>query len=118
MTLNVDAEGGAWLIQVIVTVTHSGQGASTPSIPGTITINGIPIPPETRGRLLAATLLGRFGTPADIAAMVEFLAGDDAAFIRGAEFRVDGRWPTWQFTTRTTGPYQWFRYGYIFRNRF
>jgi 3-oxoacyl-[acyl-carrier protein] reductase len=36
------------------------------------------------------TPLGRNGTPADIAAVVEFLLGDDARFVTGASLIVDG----------------------------
>ncbi|MGW6820321.1 SDR family oxidoreductase [Streptomyces sp. NPDC055005] len=36
------------------------------------------------------TALGRFGTAAEVAAMVSFLAGSDAAYVTGAEFSVDG----------------------------
>ncbi len=38
----------------------------------------------------AATALGRFGRPEEVAAMVVYLAGPDAAYITGAEFSVDG----------------------------
>lgn len=34
--------------------------------------------------------MGRWGTPADIAGAVSFLAGPDAAFITGAVLAVDG----------------------------
>jgi NAD(P)-dependent dehydrogenase (short-subunit alcohol dehydrogenase family) len=33
---------------------------------------------------------GRVGTPADVAAMVAFLAGPDSGFVTGSEFLVDG----------------------------
>ncbi|MER5778621.1 SDR family oxidoreductase [Streptomyces sp. NPDC002039] len=36
------------------------------------------------------TALGRFGTAAEVAAMVSFLAGTDSAYVTGAEFSVDG----------------------------
>lgn len=36
------------------------------------------------------TALGRFGTPQEVAAMVSFLAGPDAAYVTGAELSVDG----------------------------
>ncbi|MEV6728013.1 MULTISPECIES: SDR family oxidoreductase [unclassified Streptomyces] len=38
----------------------------------------------------ALTTLGRFGTAQEVAAMVSFLAGPDAAYVTGAEFAVDG----------------------------
>ncbi|MBL8347209.1 MAG: glucose 1-dehydrogenase [Rubrivivax sp.] len=40
----------------------------------------------------AAMPLGRFGRPEEIAATVAFLASDDAAYVQGAEFMVDGGW--------------------------
>ena len=40
--------------------------------------------------LTARTPLGRLGTPADTAAMVAFLAGDQAGFITGQHVTVDG----------------------------
>nr|WP_026253192.1 SDR family oxidoreductase [Streptomyces sp. PsTaAH-124] len=38
----------------------------------------------------AMTALGRFGTADEVASMVAFLAGADAAYVTGAEFAVDG----------------------------
>ncbi|CAL9599199.1 SDR family oxidoreductase [Streptomyces sp. enrichment culture] len=38
----------------------------------------------------AMTALGRFGTADEVAAMVAYLAGPDAAYVTGAEFAVDG----------------------------
>ena len=40
--------------------------------------------------LLKNIPLGRLGTPEDVAGMVAFLASDDAAYITGATFLVDG----------------------------
>ncbi|GIW31792.1 MAG: 2,5-dichloro-2,5-cyclohexadiene-1,4-diol dehydrogenase [Meiothermus sp.] len=42
--------------------------------------------------ILGMTPMGRLGKPEEIAAMVAFLASDDAAFCTGAEFYVDGGW--------------------------
>ncbi|MGW0393631.1 SDR family oxidoreductase [Streptomyces sp. NPDC003042] len=38
----------------------------------------------------AMTALGRYGAAEEVAAMVAFLAGADAAYVTGAEFSVDG----------------------------
>lgn len=45
--------------------------------------------------LSEATPLGRMGKPEEIAAVVEFLASDDASFVTGAEWVVDGGWSIW-----------------------
>ncbi len=45
---------------------------------------------EVNGRFLAATPLGRPGTPADVAAAAVFLASDDSAFVTGVDLPVDG----------------------------
>jgi NAD(P)-dependent dehydrogenase (short-subunit alcohol dehydrogenase family) len=46
--------------------------------------------PEIARRRLAATPLGRFGTPADIAAGCLYLACDEAAWVTGSELVIDG----------------------------
>lgn len=47
--------------------------------------------PETRkAKQLAAIPLGRFGKPDEVAAIVRFLASDDAAWITGQTVSVDG----------------------------
>ncbi|MEU3506250.1 SDR family oxidoreductase [Streptomyces hundungensis] len=38
----------------------------------------------------AMTALGRYGSADEVASLVAFLAGDDAAYVTGAEFAVDG----------------------------
>ncbi|UYQ65391.1 SDR family oxidoreductase [Streptomyces peucetius] len=38
----------------------------------------------------ADTALGRFGAPDEVASTVAYLAGDEAAYVTGAEFSVDG----------------------------
>lgn len=48
------------------------------------------LPPETRQELAEQTPLGRLGTPEDIAAVVAFLASDEAAFLTGQVITPDG----------------------------
>jgi 3-oxoacyl-[acyl-carrier protein] reductase len=51
---------------------------------------GVPDTPENRARFIATIPLGRMSRPADIANAALFLASDQAAFISGVEFPVDG----------------------------
>ena len=46
--------------------------------------------PENRKKFIATIPLGRLSTPLDIAKAAVFLASDDAEFITGVEFPVDG----------------------------
>ena len=48
------------------------------------------MPEEIRNAMLAATPLGRFGEPGDVAAAVRFLSSDEASFITGEVLLVDG----------------------------
>jgi 3-oxoacyl-[acyl-carrier protein] reductase len=48
------------------------------------------LPDERRAAILAQVPLGRLAAAAEVAAAVEFLAGDDAAYITGAVIPVDG----------------------------
>ena len=49
--------------------------------------------PEKAYREMAATqALGRMGTPEEIAAAALYLASDEAAFITGTAFLIDGGW--------------------------
>jgi 3-oxoacyl-[acyl-carrier protein] reductase len=48
------------------------------------------LPPEAREALSAQIALGRLGTPADVAAVVGFLASEGASYITGQVIVVDG----------------------------
>lgn len=51
---------------------------------------GMPDTPENRQKFLATIPLGRLSTPQDIARAALYLASDEAEFITGVEFPVDG----------------------------
>ncbi|MFM0342899.1 MULTISPECIES: SDR family NAD(P)-dependent oxidoreductase [unclassified Paraburkholderia] len=49
-------------------------------------------PAGLRRSFEAATVLGRIGTPGEVASAAAFLASDDSAFMSGANLVVDGGW--------------------------
>jgi 3-oxoacyl-[acyl-carrier protein] reductase len=51
---------------------------------------GMPDTPENRKKFLATIPLGRLSTPLDVARAALYLASDEAEFITGVEFPVDG----------------------------
>jgi NAD(P)-dependent dehydrogenase (short-subunit alcohol dehydrogenase family) len=50
--------------------------------------------PAVRESIEARSALGRVGTPADVAAVVAFLASDDARYLTGQTLVCDGGWFT------------------------
>jgi 3-oxoacyl-[acyl-carrier protein] reductase len=46
--------------------------------------------PAARGEALSAIPLGRYGEPSEVAALVAFLCSDDASYINGGIYTVDG----------------------------
>lgn len=54
------------------------------------TFMGVPDTPENRARFVATIPLGRMSRPSDIANAALFLASDEAEFITGVDFPVDG----------------------------
>ncbi|HWA61295.1 MAG TPA: SDR family oxidoreductase [Caulobacteraceae bacterium] len=93
-------QGGAIYAATKAAVTGLTRGAARDLGPRGITVNVVqPGPVDTdmnpadgpwadAGR--AQTALGRFGDVRDVAALVAFLASDEAAFITGASLNVDG----------------------------
>jgi len=77
---------------------YSGKGIRINAVcPGTVAstdmghqLLGSDSSPEVQARRLAKYPIGRFGEPGDIAAVVLFLLSDEAAFVTGAAFAVDG----------------------------
>lgn len=51
---------------------------------------GVPDTPDNRAKFIATIPLGRMSEPGDVARAALFLASDEAAFITGVEFPVDG----------------------------
>ncbi len=48
--------------------------------------------PRVRENYLAAVPAGRLGEPEEVAALVVFLAGDEATYLNGAALPIDGAW--------------------------
>jgi 3-oxoacyl-[acyl-carrier protein] reductase len=60
-------------------------------VPGLIDTEMIkPLTDKRREELLGQTALDRTGTPEEVAAVVRFLAGDEAAYVTGAAIQVGG----------------------------
>ena len=48
------------------------------------------VPEEIREKIISGIPVGRLGTPEEIAALVGFLASDEAGFATGADFSMNG----------------------------
>ncbi|WP_153799307.1 SDR family NAD(P)-dependent oxidoreductase [Foetidibacter luteolus] len=62
----------------------------TPLLRGSI--NDSPNPAETEKVLGSKSVFGRMGTSAEVANVMYFLASDEASFVTGAAYFVDGGW--------------------------
>lgn len=77
---------------------HAADGIRANAIcPGTVAtewidriLDGSPDPASTRRAMEARQLDGRMGTPEEVAAGIAFLASDDARFVNGSAFVMDG----------------------------
>ena len=68
-----------------ITVNNIGPGAVYTPIDADIQAN-----PEMEKALMAEIPLGRWGQPAEIASLAVFLASDDAGYITGSTYYIDG----------------------------
>lgn len=88
------AKGAVRLMTKSAALEYARQGVRVNSVhPGII---GTPLaktlPAEYLETICETTPMGRMGEPIDIATMSLFLCSDEANFITGAEFVVDGGW--------------------------
>ncbi|MEU3274239.1 SDR family oxidoreductase [Saccharomonospora sp. NPDC006951] len=83
LTRDLAVVGGRWNVRVNTVA------------PGMIKTPERPVAAELIERFRGATPLGRLGRPEDIAAVVAFLACEEASFVTGAEWTVDGGWSIW-----------------------
>jgi NAD(P)-dependent dehydrogenase (short-subunit alcohol dehydrogenase family) len=83
------AKGAVRLLTKTTALGWAQEGVRVNSVhPGYI---DTPILGDTdRDALIGATPIGRLGQPEEIAALITFLASDDASFVTGAEFVADG----------------------------
>jgi meso-butanediol dehydrogenase / (S,S)-butanediol dehydrogenase / diacetyl reductase len=81
MTRQMAAEGGPVGIRAV------SISPGTIVTPGTADVLAVP---EVRDALVAQSLIPRLGMPADVISLAVFLASDEAGYITGADFVVDG----------------------------
>ena len=48
------------------------------------------VPEEIRNKIIAGIPVGRLGTPEEVAALVDFIASEEAGFATGADFSMNG----------------------------
>lgn len=84
MSRSLAVELAPWSIRVNAICPVAGE---TPLLEALL---GVPDTPDSRSRFVASVPLGRLCRPSDVAAAAVYLASDEAEFITGVEFPVDG----------------------------
>lgn len=84
MSKSLAVELAPWKIRVNALCPVAGD---TPLLEA---LMGVPDTPEAREKFIASVPLGRLSRPSDVAAAALYLASDEAEFITGVEFPIDG----------------------------
>ena len=84
MSRSLAVELAPWKIRVNAICPVAGD---TPLL---ASLMGVPDTPESRAKFIASIPLNRLCRPSDVAAAALYLASDEAEFITGVEFPVDG----------------------------
>ncbi|MGJ7525810.1 SDR family NAD(P)-dependent oxidoreductase [Variovorax sp. GB1P17] len=94
------SKGGVVMLSKAMAIDHGREGIRVNSLcPGPVTTQLLEDvfashsdPQALRRTFEASTVLGRLGTPDEVATAAVFLASEDSAFMAGAELVVDGGW--------------------------
>ncbi len=88
------SKGGLDALTRCLALDYAKQGircnAVSPGLVDTPMAAGLLNDPERKASVLAAYPLGRPGTPEEVAKLVRYLASDDAAWVTGGIFTIDG----------------------------
>jgi 3-oxoacyl-[acyl-carrier protein] reductase len=85
------AKGAADYWTAVLAKELGPRGITVNSVmPGLTDTDGMILPKEQADAMVAATPLGRLGRPDDVAAVVAFLASDDARWVTGQRFAASG----------------------------